>query len=644
MRVMIVVTHLLGVGHLARAAALGRRLARGGHRVTLVSGGRAAPNVPVEGLAFVQLPALHARGTDFKTLYTDDGSVAAAAVLAERQRLLCATAREFRPDALVIELFPFGRRQLAAEFLAVLEDIPAQTAVFASVRDVLAPPSSPKKAAQTIDILGRRFDRVLVHGDAAVLPLEASWPVTPALARRLVYTGYLRDQEAAPVLGGGTEGAGEILVSGGGSDAALPMFGAALAAARQMPQQRWRLLVGHGVAEPDFLALQGAAAANTRVERVRRDFAAMLGRAACSVSLGGYNTMLDLAAADVPAVVVPFDGGHEVEQAIRATCFSAMGLVEVVRLSDLTGETLATAVQRAVVRQQGGKPRLAMDGADGAARAIEAEVAETQALAAAWARVIAALDAAAALGRTIEVWWRDDDAVAPTPELDRLLALAAEVGAPLALAVIPETVQPALAQRLAGEADVCVLVHGIAHRNHAPLGQKKQELLAADAATLDGLRQGLEKLSMLFNSQALPVLAPPWNRISPDIIAQLSALGFAGLSTHAHDRHARDGLIVVDTHLDPIDWKGGGGAVCASAHIGLLAKLIEDRVSARGQEAGQEAGPIGILTHHLVHDGWIWRSVEDMMHRLGAHRAVRFVGAAASFGLTGAAGNAPKDR
>ena len=39
MRVLIAVTHLLGAGHLTRAAALARAFARKGHETMLVSGG-----------------------------------------------------------------------------------------------------------------------------------------------------------------------------------------------------------------------------------------------------------------------------------------------------------------------------------------------------------------------------------------------------------------------------------------------------------------------------------------------------------------------------------------------------------------------------------------------------------------------------
>ena len=53
MRVMIVVTHLLGTGHLARALTLGRAFAHSGHRVTVVSGGLPVPHFDPSGLCLI---------------------------------------------------------------------------------------------------------------------------------------------------------------------------------------------------------------------------------------------------------------------------------------------------------------------------------------------------------------------------------------------------------------------------------------------------------------------------------------------------------------------------------------------------------------------------------------------------------------
>jgi hypothetical protein len=63
-----------------------------------------------------------------------------------------------------------------------------------------------------------------------------------------------------------------------------------------------------------------------------------------------------------------------------------------------------------------------------------------------WCDLVDELDRWEEAGRVAQLWWRDDDAVAPTPALDRLLDVAA--GIPLSLAVIPAEMVRELATAL----------------------------------------------------------------------------------------------------------------------------------------------------------------------------------------------------
>lgn len=367
-RVLIAVTHLLGIGHLVRARHLAGALAQAGYEVVLASGGmpdgRAA-----NGYRFVQLPPVRVVGTDFRNLLDEEAERATPERLGAREAGLAALARELRPDIVITEHFPFGRRQLAGEFLALIEAARAarpQVVVLSSIRDVLVAPLRPERLAEAHRRLEDLFDGVLVHGDRAFLPLEASWPVPPALAERLHYTGYLAAPAPvaeAPVTSGG------ILVSGGGSAAALPLFRLALAAAELLPAQDWHLLVGHGVAEPDFVALLRQAPANAVVERARPDFPALLRNCALSLSLAGYNTVLDLVQAGPRALVAPFDAGNETEQAIRAAALERAGLARLLRPEAGPG-VLVAAIDEALA---GGRPQrvsVDLDGAVGAVAAV----------------------------------------------------------------------------------------------------------------------------------------------------------------------------------------------------------------------------------------------------------------------------------
>ncbi|MDX3805670.1 glycosyltransferase family protein [Bosea thiooxidans] len=349
---LIVVTHLLGSGHLVRAAHLARALARGGFAVTLASGGMKLRPMEGEPFAFVQLPPVRTEGVDFRTLLDEGGRAVEPERMAARTAALEELTTQLRPDVVITEHFPFGRRQLADEFLAAIaaaKAINTKVRILSSVRDVLVTPK-PARIVEAQERIARLFDAVLVHGEEDFLPLDRSWPVDARLQSKLHYTGYLAD---API----TEAAldhGEILVSGGGSAAALPLFELSLQAAQLGPSAwRWRVLVGRGVSEEAFQRLAAGAPGPIVVERARPDFPALLAGCALSISQAGYNTVLDLVAARRPAIVVPFDAGAETEQAIRAEALERAGLALCLRLSGaqpLTAEALVRAIETRIGR------------------------------------------------------------------------------------------------------------------------------------------------------------------------------------------------------------------------------------------------------------------------------------------------------
>lgn len=341
--VLIAVTHLLGSGHLVRAANLARALVQGGFSATLASGGMPLRVMDGEPFAFVQLPPIRTEGTDFRTLLDEAGEPIDPERKTARIAMLAELATRLRPDVVIVEHFPFGRRQLAGEFLALIAAVKAarpEALVLSSVRDVLVTPR-PDRIAEAEERIAGVFDAVLVHGDAGFLPLDRSWPVGEGLAAKLRYTGYLADDR--PV--GTAQDNGEVIVSGGGSAAALPLFACAVAAARlDRSGRRWRLLAGRGMADTDLALLAADAPDKVVIERARPDFPALLAGCAVSISQAGYNTVLDLVAAGRPAIVVPFDAGNETEQTVRAEAMERAGLARCFRLSgDFVGDAVALA-------------------------------------------------------------------------------------------------------------------------------------------------------------------------------------------------------------------------------------------------------------------------------------------------------------
>ena len=288
-RVTILVTHLLGTGHLSRSLVLVRALREAGLKPQLISGGMPTGHLDLSGVDFVQLPPVRSDGASFTRLLDSGGNPVTAEFMQARIRMLEDTLRSTPPDVLITELFPFGRRVLREEFEAALAVVKAMTPVplvFSSIRDILAPPSNAKKAQQTEAWLTEHYDGVLVHSDAGVVPLEASWPVTPQTARLLRYTGFI----APPMLAEQPherDGTGEIIVTAGGGPVGRKLFETSIDAAR-IGGQRWRLLIGGGDAEAVCARLNNMAnGAPILAEPLRADYRAMLKRCAAAVGQCG---------------------------------------------------------------------------------------------------------------------------------------------------------------------------------------------------------------------------------------------------------------------------------------------------------------------------------------------------------------------
>jgi len=347
-RVFIWVQHLLGIGHLMRAAHLARHLAAEGWQVEIASGGTALADLDVGRARFHQLPPLKSADTAFSGLADLEGNPPSDAFKRARRDLLLDLFAAADPEILILEHYPFGRRQLRFELdtlLATASQWPRRPIVFSSVRDILVE-RGPEREAETVSALAR-FDAVLVHGDPSLVPLEASFGAAARIEGKLVYTGYVGGGALAPPPPLG-EGDGEILVSAGGGAVGAKIADAALAAASVPEVRRWRILVGANAGPCLLHKLRERAPDWVIVEPARRDFRSLLGRCAASVSQAGYNTVVDLLASGARPVLVPFAAGRETEQTLRAERLAQRGLAHVLPESALTPDRLAAAVAEAV--------------------------------------------------------------------------------------------------------------------------------------------------------------------------------------------------------------------------------------------------------------------------------------------------------
>ena len=362
-RIAFLTTHLSGSGHLVRMLALARAVTGAGGQVLVISGGRPLDHVAAEGIDLVQIPPLSVPDFDFANPLGPDGAPADAALMAARRAAIAAALARFAPDVLVTETWPLGRRRLTDEFEAAIAAA-GRAARVCSVRDVPEPPSSPARLAEAAARL-ERFDAVLVHGDPALLPLSASWPLPDHLGPRVHHTGYVGDTWSSGCAKGQW-----VLASGGGGRLGRPLMEVVLNAAANSPRI-WHLILGGHDAEreaQDFHFPQYGIFAHPPVPHFRR----LLAGTACSVSLCGYNTAMDLAACTSPALIVPFELHGEREQRLRAEAIAGALGAQVLALDGLTPEALNDAVEAAIARGPRRPAGIATGGAEAAAARLMA--------------------------------------------------------------------------------------------------------------------------------------------------------------------------------------------------------------------------------------------------------------------------------
>jgi hypothetical protein len=233
-----------------------------------------------------------------------------------------------------------------------------------------------------------------------------------------------------------------------------------------------------------------------------------------------------------------------------------------------------------------------------------------------WRPLETELDVWQAQGLTLPLWWRDDDAVSATPQLETLSVLSRSLNLPVHLAIIPRDADAGLVEYVGQRDTLIPVVHGWAHQNHAPPDEKKSEFrlhrpmpdILADART------GFDRLNSSFGERLCPIFVPPWNRIALEVVLELPALGYRVIST-ATPRKMRKpapGLEQVNTQLDPIDWRGTRGLVAPDKLIARTADFLKDRREGRADNSE----PFGVLTHHLVHNPEIWTFTEALLRRL----------------------------
>ncbi|MCH9699689.1 MAG: hypothetical protein K0U68_16450 [Gammaproteobacteria bacterium] len=343
--------HSLGMGHLIRALTLASDLSRS-FRVVFLNGGRLPDSVQIpDSLQLIDLPSLE-MDADSKLVNTQSPD-SIERVKQTRKDCIQTALKTEKPDVILVELFPFGRKKFAFELLPLLREAKKQLpkpVVVCSLRDILV---TQRDNQQYYDdrarwLADRYFDAVLVHSDPVFSRLDESFKPQKPLKTPVFYTGFITRE---PVNGSNPANSDtkHIIVSAGGGIVGSRLFRSVIAAYPYIQkQQRVQITIVAGPFLPesewDFLQKQQQTLDYLTLMRSVPDLRLLLQDASASISQCGYNTTLDLLQCGIPSLVVPFSREGENEQQRRAEQLAEYGLVKQIAEPELHAETLAAKV------------------------------------------------------------------------------------------------------------------------------------------------------------------------------------------------------------------------------------------------------------------------------------------------------------
>ncbi|MEM1040363.1 MAG: glycosyltransferase [Pseudomonadota bacterium] len=333
---------------------LTKAMAQAGIDVDVIYGG-----VPLEGAAFeagsvFHLPPIAVTDASYAHYIDGTGAPLSNPWMTARQALLLEHFATLQPDLLLFEAFPFGRRRVRSEIIALIEAAKKRTPkpiIVSSVRDILQENRKPGRAEETAEWVNTLFDHVLVHSDPALVKLGATFPMFDAIEERVRYSGFVVKDDPKPTV---SPPRVDVIVSAGGGAFGQTLMRTAKKAALSDPQDRhWHIIHGQNADVETKANLTESVSDRITVSRNVDHLRAHMKTAGVTVSQCGYNTAMDALEARLDSscgiVFVPHDLDNQTEQLRRSQLLEQNGYCVCLPESTCTAATLLAAIDRAAL-------------------------------------------------------------------------------------------------------------------------------------------------------------------------------------------------------------------------------------------------------------------------------------------------------
>jgi predicted glycosyltransferase len=385
MKIIYYCQHIWGVGHIFRSLEICKALAA--HEIVMVVGGPEFDTHLPPHVRVFRLPGLMT-DRNYSELFPTDRTKTLETVKSERQALLFQLFEKETPDVFVVELYPFGRKAFRFELDPVLEGIRngvlRRSIVACSIRDILVEKRDPDAyEKRVVDTLNRWYDLVMIHADPKLVELDHTFSRMGDISIPVIYTGFISPK---PPTGDRRRirsalGIGEddvfIVASAGGGQVGIVLLEPLLNCFPQLNTGRpvfLHVFTGPYMPDDEFDKLKKKANRYLIVERFTSDFLSLLVSADLSISMGGYNTCMNLLATRVPSLIWPYPGDRE--QGIRARRLAAIGAATVLKERNLQPHRLVEIIREKLVSDKLVIRNINLDGAVQTARCIEKSTCE----------------------------------------------------------------------------------------------------------------------------------------------------------------------------------------------------------------------------------------------------------------------------